>query len=83
MEIGPLPGMRALPAARSSQGNLRPPEVLDIEGSAKPGDGERQGGGRKNSGSEENEEDDLMPEAETESDGTSGEDSAHTVDYFA
>jgi hypothetical protein len=83
MEIAPIPGSRALPAERSSQGNFGAPEVLDIEGSVKPGDGERQGGGRKASGPEENDENDLMVEAETESGEVSGEDSAHSVDYFA
>jgi|HubBroStandDraft_5_1064220.scaffolds.fasta_scaffold375780_1 hypothetical protein len=83
MEIAPIPGIRALPAERSSQGNLRAPEVLDIEGSAKPGDGERQRGGRRASGPEEDQEDDLMLEAETESGGKLEEDSAHSVDYFA
>lgn len=83
MEIAPIPGIRALPAVKASQGNFRAPEVFDIEGSAKPGDGERQGGGRKASGAEENDEDDLMLGAETESDGTSEEDSARSVDYFA
>jgi hypothetical protein len=83
MEIAPISGNRALPAERSSQGNFGAPEVLDIEGSVRPGDGERHGGGGKASGSEENEEDDVMLEAETEPDETSGEDSAHSVDYFA
>jgi hypothetical protein len=83
MEIGPIPGIRALPAVRASQGNFRPPEVLDTDGSAKTGDGERQGGGRKASGAEENDEDDLMLEAETESGETLEEDSGRSVDYFA
>jgi hypothetical protein len=83
MEITPIPGIRALPAERSSKGSLGAPEVLDIEGSVKPGDGERQGGGKKASGAEENDEDDLLREAETESGETSGEDSPHSVDYFA
>ena len=82
MEIARIPGS-ALPAVGSSQGNFRAPEVLDIEGSAKPGDGERQGGGRKASGPEENNEDDLTLEDETESGETSEEDSARSVDYFA
>ena len=83
MEIAPIPGIRALPAERATEGNFRPPEVFDLEGSAKPGDGERQGNGRKASGAEENDEDDLLLEAETESGDASGEDSAHSVDYFA
>jgi hypothetical protein len=83
MEIAPISGIRALPAVKASPGNFRPPEVFDIEGSAKPDDGERQGDGRKASGAEENDEDDLMLGAETESGETAEEDSARSVDYFA
>jgi len=54
MEIAPIPGIRALPAVKTPQGNFRPPEVFDIEGSARPDDGEGQRGGRKASGAEEN-----------------------------
>jgi len=83
MEIAPIPGIRALPAVKTPQGNFRPPEVFDIEGSARPDDGEGQRGGRKASGAEENDGDDLMLDAETESGGTLQEDSARNVDYFA
>jgi hypothetical protein len=82
MEIAPIPGIRALPAVKAPQGDFRPPEVFDIEGSARPGDGDRQRGGRKASGAEENDEDDLMLEAETESDAEAEEGSLQ-VDYFA
>jgi hypothetical protein len=87
MEIAPIPGIRALPAVKAPQGDFRPPEVFDIEGSARPGDGDRQRGGRKASGAEENDEDDLMEddlmlEAETES-GAEAEGGSRQVDYFA
>jgi hypothetical protein len=88
MEIAPIPGIRVLPAVSAPQGDFRVPEVFDIEGSAKPGDGDRQRGGRKASGAEENDEDDLivddlMLEAEADSSGTMSENSARSVDYFA
>jgi hypothetical protein len=88
MEMSPIPGIRVQPAVDAPQGDLRLPEVFEIEGSARPGDGERQRGGRKGSGAEENDadqeiEDDPMLDAETESGGTSGEGSARSVDYFA
>jgi hypothetical protein len=67
----------------NAAGEFPPPEVFDIEGSARPGDGEGQRGGRKASGAEENDGDDLMLDAETESGGTLQEDSARNVDYFA
>jgi hypothetical protein len=82
MEIAPIPGIRALPVAKAPQGDYRPPEVIDIEGSARPGDGEGQRNGRKASGAEENDEDDLMLDAEMESGGRA-EDSSSRVDYFA
>jgi hypothetical protein len=82
MEIAPIPGIRALPAVKAPQGNFRPPEVFDIEGSARPGDGEGQRGGKKASGAEEN-DDYLTLDAETESGETPQEDSARSVDYFA
>lgn len=84
MEIGPIPGIRALPAVKARQGNFRAPEVFDIEGSARPGDGEEQRGGRKASGAEENDDDEMMLEAETESDVDAREElPARNVDYFA
>ena len=76
MEIAPIPGIRALPAVKAPQADFRPPEVFDVEGSARPGDGEGQRHGRKAAGAEENEQDDLMLDAEAE-----GE--APSVDYFA
>jgi hypothetical protein len=82
MEIAPIPGIRALPAVKAPQGDFRPPEVFDIEGSARPGDSEGQRNGRKASGAEENDEDDLMVDAEAES-GGGAEDSSSRVDYFA
>ena len=82
MEIASIPGIRILPSANLPQGDLQPPEVIDIEGSARPGDGERQRNGRKASGAEENEADDLMLEAEPEP-AADAEDASSKVDYFA
>jgi hypothetical protein len=82
MEISPISGIRTLPTMKAPQGDFRPPEVFDIEESARPGDGDRQRSGRKASGAEENDEDDLMLDAETES-GGGAEDSSSGIDYFA
>lgn len=76
MEIAPIPGIRALQAVKAARADFRPPEIFDIEGSARPGDGERQRQGRKAAGAEE-EEDDLLLDAKNESDGQS------SIDYFA
>lgn len=82
MGITPIPGIRTLPAVKAPQGEFSPPEVLDIDGSARPGDGDGQRGGRKGSGAEENDEDDLMLEPETEP-GAEAEGGSRQVDYFA
>jgi hypothetical protein len=82
MEITPISGIRALPAGRAPQADSRPPEIFDVAGSARPGDGEGQRQGRKAAGAEENDKDDLMLDAETESsEGSEG--SPSRVDYFA
>jgi len=84
MGIAPIPGIRTLPAGKAPQGDFLPPEVFDIEGSARPGDGDQQRGGRKASGAEENDEDELMLDAETESSADAREElPARNVDYFA
>jgi hypothetical protein len=83
MEIAPIPGIRVLSAMKAPQGDFRAPEIFDIAATARPGDGDRQRGSRKASGAEENDEDDIMLDAETESGGTSEEGSARSVDYFA
>lgn len=79
MEIAPIPGIRALPAVKAAQGDFRPPEIFDIEGSARPGDGEGQRNRRKAAGAEENDKDDLLLDAETDS----GEAGLPSIDYFA
>ncbi len=84
MEIGPLPGIRALPAMKTGRAGLEPPAVFDVEASAKPGDSDRQGTGRKGAGAEENDKDDLLTGGEGEP-GDDGQDGIpkRTVDYFA
>ncbi|MGB7265253.1 MAG: hypothetical protein WBC92_07045 [Terracidiphilus sp.] len=84
MEIGPIPGIRALPAVRGRQTVFRPPAVFDIDGSAKPGEGGGQRNGRKAAGAEESDEDDFTFDGEMEPGGEAqGEIRAQRVDYFA
>src|SRR5579863_1891793 len=66
MEIGPIPGIRAVAVVRASQGDLRPPAIFDIDATAKPGDDPAQRNGRKAAGAEEDAEEDLMLDVETE-----------------
>jgi len=78
MEIAPIPGIRALPAVKGPHGNYRAPEVFDMEGPAKPGDGSSQGDGRKAAGAEEDDLE-LMADGE-ESEAEAG---PRQVDFFA
>jgi hypothetical protein len=68
-------------AVKAPQADFRPPEIFDIEGSAKPGEGQGQRQGRKAAGAEEDDEDDLMLDAENDS-GEEHEGSPR-IDYFA
>jgi hypothetical protein len=84
MEIAPIPGIRALPAVKAPQADLRPPSVFDIDPSAKPGDGQEQKNGRKAAGAEENDQDDVTLESEAEAGAEEREEvPARQVDYFA
>jgi len=82
MGIAPIPGIHPLPTVKAPEGDFAAPEVFGVDSSARPGDGERQNGGRKGSGAEENDADDPMLEAETES-GAEAERGTRQVDYFA
>lgn len=77
MEIAPIPGIRTLPATRATPADFRPPEIFELEGCARAGDDGNQRQGRKAAGAEENDEDDLLLDAE----GESGQ--ASSIDYFA
>ncbi len=84
MEIGPIPGIRALGAVRASHADLRPPTVFDIDGAAKPGDGAGQQDRRKATGAEENDDDELTLEGDTEVGAQAAEVvPTGSVDYFA
>ena len=84
MEIAPIPGIRALPAVRAAQAEIRPPSIFDIDASARPGDDGEQRNKRKAAGAEENEEDDLGLEGEAAAGAEPFEAALpKQVDYFA
>ena len=85
MEISPVPGIRAVPAVKAAETELRPPAFFEIIASAKPGDGSGQGSRKKAAGAEENDAgDDLMREGDAESGGEVREKTpARQVDFFA
>jgi hypothetical protein len=78
MEIGPIPGIRALGAVGTRRAEWSGPAVFDIDGSAKPGDGNVLTRARKAAGAEEDGEDELELESEP-----GEEDGGKSVDYFA
>lgn len=79
MEIAPIPGIRSLQAVKAPQADFRAPEIFDIEGSARAGDGEERRQGRKAAGAEENDKDDLLePESGEKQEGESPR-----IDFFA
>jgi hypothetical protein len=77
MEIGPIPGIRALNAVGPRRADWQGPAVFDIDGSAKPGDAIAQTRMIKAAGAEEDGEDELIEAEPTEEDGRK------SVDYFA
>jgi hypothetical protein len=78
MEIGPISGVRALGAVTARRTDWHGPAVFDIDGSAKPGDGNVQTRAMKAAGAEEDGEDELVVES------APGEESGgKSVDYFA
>ncbi|HEY1806447.1 MAG TPA: hypothetical protein VGG45_18390 [Terracidiphilus sp.] len=83
MEIGPIPGIQAVPAVKAPQGDLRPPAIFDIDPTSRPGDDQAQRNGRKAAGVEEDAEDDLMLNGETDATERLQELAARQVDYFA
>lgn len=75
MEIAPIPGIRALKAVKAPRAEFRPPEIFDIEGSARAGDDRAQRQRRKAAGAEEVDEGDFNMDADGQR--------SSAVDYFA
>ena len=84
MEIAHIPGIRALPAVRAPQTEMRAPAVFDIDPSSKPDGDAEQRSWKKAAGAEENEEEELGLDGETTGGGVDLEETpARQVDYFA
>ncbi len=84
MEIAPIPGVRALPAVRAPQAEMRAPAIFDIDPSSRPGDDAERRSRKKAAGAEENEEDELGFEGGTAGRGVDLEEATvRQVDYFA
>lgn len=75
MEIAPIPGIRTVTAVTGPRADLRLAEIFDLEGAARTGYDRGQRQGRKAAGAEEDDEDNLTPDADSKS--------ASAVDCFA
>ncbi len=64
MELSPIPGVRAFPAAKAASADFQLSGLLDIDQIARPGYSARSGERKKAAGAEEMEEDDLTPAGE-------------------
>jgi hypothetical protein len=76
MEIGPIPGIRAVPAVKAPPADPRLSAIFDVENSSGPGDDTYSGSGRKASGGQDDED-----EAELESGSDAGLDGG-SINFF-
>lgn len=85
MEIGPIAGIRAVPAVKSRPLDSELSALFEIESSARAGDDTYTGNGKKAAGAEENDEEDAedleelsAAEPDRHADGSSGQ-----ISFFA
>ncbi len=84
MEIGPIPGIRAIPAVKAPPVEAELTARFEIEAIARAGDDQYTGNGKKAAGAEEDEEEELEEEPEAQAEGQrSGGDSGPSISYFA
>ena len=84
MEISLIPGIRALPVMKTPPADPHLSGVLDIENSSAPGDDSYSGSGKKASGGQDDEADNLEAATELESQAdTQADDSASGISLFA
>ena len=84
MEIGPISGIRVLPAVKVPPADSDLSRVFDIENSAKPGDDTYSGSGKKSSGGQDDESEEIDQGGEESSGAPAPEDgSTGQVNFFA
>jgi hypothetical protein len=69
MEISPIPGIRMLQAVRTPPAEAGLTARFEIDASARAGDDSYTGSSKKGAGAEENDEEELMEEAEAQAEG--------------
>ncbi len=67
MEIGPVPGIRALPVSKTPPVDPRLSAVFDIENFSKAGDDTYSGSGKRATGGQDDETDEMKEGVEPES----------------
>jgi hypothetical protein len=78
MEIGPIPGIRALPAVKARPTAPQLSAVFDIDALVRPGDSEWTDGRKKASGAEEDEGDEFSSGSDAPDDAQES-----SISYFA
>lgn len=81
MEIGPIPGIRPVPAIKSPPSDPRLPAVHDIDHSSRPRDDTYTGSGEAAAGSEDKQEE--TSEAEQPQEPESPEQTSSSIDLIA
>ncbi len=87
MEIGPIPGIRAVQAVKSRPVDPELSPLFDVESSARAGDDTYTGSNRKAAGAEENEDDEDGEELEEQESAPAREghhdDGVSPISFFA
>jgi hypothetical protein len=84
MEIGPIPGIRMVPAVKAPPAETGLKARFEIDASARPGDDSYTGSSKKGAGAEENDEEELEEEPEEQAeDKAPGGESGPSISFFA
>jgi len=84
MEISPIAGIRAMPVVKIPPKESGLSKVFDVENSSQPGDDSYSGNGKKTSGGQDDETDELEGGMEGDSGGqTSGNLAVTQINFFA
>jgi hypothetical protein len=84
MEISPIPGIRSMPVVKAPPVYSDLSRVFDIENSSKPGDDTYSGSGKKSSGGQDDENENLEESREVESPAPVPDDEPSAqINYFA
>ncbi|HEV2173770.1 MAG TPA: hypothetical protein VGT08_00125 [Terracidiphilus sp.] len=84
MEISPITGIRAMPVMKAPPAGPELSALFDIENSAGPGDDSYSGSGKKATGGQDDESEEMEESVEAEPGGQAVQcDQGAQIDYFA